>query len=108
MNAAIDRLAWALRLSEDALRAAALSAEPDAADAFTDRAAERASQVEQVQALDRPHGATAAALPPMPHAALNVAEAEAALRAECRALLDDPATEEPARRVAESVEATCR
>lgn len=108
MSEAIDRLAWALRLSEDALRAAALTAEPEAADAFIDRAGERASQVEQVRALDRPHGGTAAALAPMPHAASSVQDANSAIAAECRAVIDDPAAGDAARALASRIAATCR
>ena len=108
LSADLDRLAWLARLSEDALRTAALDAEPNAADALTDRAGERASQVEQLRALDRPAGTTAEALHPSPHAPQSLDDAEAMLKDACRALLADPALPDDARRVVASIEATCR
>ena len=103
-----DRLAHFVRLSEDALRAAALFAAPDEADLLTDRAGERASQVEQLRALERPHGATAAALPPAPHAFQSMTEAEHALAAACRDALAEESLDPAFRVVLERIVASCR
>jgi hypothetical protein len=104
----LDRLADLARLSEDALRSAALNAGADEADALTDRAGERASQVEQLRALGRPHGATAAALAPAPHAPHSVGQAEAALSAACAQALADPMLDPQARGLVGTIAASCR
>ncbi len=104
----VIRLAELARLSEDALRTAALDAPPDEADALTDRAGERASQVEQLRALKRPHGATAAALEPVPHTVQPVAETEAALAIACAETLAEPALDPAIATLLSRIAASCR
>lgn len=108
MSADLDRLAWLVRLSEDALRAAALDSDPDEADALIARAGERASQVEQLRALDRPAGATAEALHPTPHVTQSLAVTETMLADACKAMFDGKALPDDTRTVVANILATCR
>ena len=108
MSEALDRLAQLARLNEDALRDAAAQASAEGADALIDRASERASQVEQLRALDRPHGITAAALPPSPHAPGTVNETERALAHACREALDGNGLSQDAQTLVARIAATCR
>jgi hypothetical protein len=104
----LDQIADLARLSEDALRSAALDADPAEADSLTNRASERASQVEQLRAFGRPRGTTAAALLPSPHALQFVADADAALWAACTEALDDPHLDPAARVLLDRIAASCR
>jgi hypothetical protein len=104
----VIRLAELARLSEDALRTAALDARPDEADALTDRAGERASQVEQLRAFERPHGTTAAALEPTPHGVQAVADTEAALADACAGALADPRLDPAIATLLSRIAASCR